>query len=126
MQEQFVPYELAAKLKELGFDSQCLGYYDMNKQFYPIGTVFNGDKLNFGVFIPKYQYKEDLEPLIAAPLWQQAFDWLLPKLPDYNLEQMEDTFDLKYYNNKKEWEYIVMMSTKQDCLKELIELCKKN
>ena len=27
MKEQFVPYELAAKLKELGFDEACLAFY---------------------------------------------------------------------------------------------------
>ena len=27
MEKEFVPYELAVKLKELGFDEECFGYY---------------------------------------------------------------------------------------------------
>lgn len=79
MEEQFVPYELALKLKELGFDRKCLAYYDMKGVFYPMGTVSGPKEIYFGTFIPKYQYKDDLEPLVAAPLWQQAFEFFRDK-----------------------------------------------
>lgn len=77
MKNQFVPYELVVKLKELGFDMKCLAYYDMQGVFYPMGTVIGPDTIHFGTFIPKYQYKEELEPLVAAPLWQQVFEWFM-------------------------------------------------
>ena len=32
MKEQFVTYEIALKLKELGFNDYCLRYYHINKQ----------------------------------------------------------------------------------------------
>jgi hypothetical protein len=32
MEKEFVPYELALKLKELGFDEPCLGYYDNQRK----------------------------------------------------------------------------------------------
>lgn len=58
MEEQFVTYEIALKLKELGFNKDCFGFYD--------GEVLwikstSKDKIN--------------ESNILAPLWQQAFDW---------------------------------------------------
>ena len=28
MKDQFVPYDIALKLKELGFNDECFGYYD--------------------------------------------------------------------------------------------------
>jgi hypothetical protein len=55
MEKEFVPYELAVKLKELGFDEECLSYY-FNKQ------------LSFG---SKTSYGE----VVEAPLYQQAFRW---------------------------------------------------
>ena len=33
MSQEFVPYELAVKLKELGFDKPCFGYCKHVKQF---------------------------------------------------------------------------------------------
>ena len=62
MKKEFVPYELAVKLKELGFDEECLSYY-FNKQ------------LSFG---SKTSYGE----VVEAPLFQQAFRWFREK---YNL-----------------------------------------
>ena len=62
MEKEFVPYELAVKLKKLGFDEECLSYY-FNKQ------------LSFG---SKTSYGE----VVEAPLFQQAFRWFREK---YNL-----------------------------------------
>ena len=62
MNKEFIPYELAVKLKALGFDEECLSYY-FNKQ------------LSFG---SKTSYGE----VVEAPLFQQAFRWFREK---YNL-----------------------------------------
>ena len=62
MEKEFVTYELAVKLKALGFDEECLSYY-FNKQ------------LSFG---SKTAYGE----VVEAPLYQQAFRWFREK---YNL-----------------------------------------
>ena len=59
MTKEFVPYELAVKLKKLGFDEECLSYY-FNKQ------------LSFG---SKTAYGE----VVEAPLYQQAFRWFREK-----------------------------------------------
>ena len=32
MEKEFVPYELAVKLKALGFDEECFSYYDLNNK----------------------------------------------------------------------------------------------
>ena len=62
MTKEFVPYNEALELKELGFDEECLSYY-FNKQ------------LSFG---SKTAYGE----VVEAPLYQQAFRWFREK---YNL-----------------------------------------
>lgn len=63
MKDQFVPYELAVKLKELGFDEPCFGAWLRNPSI-----------LNFGNY--PSQEIANIESGILAPLWQQAFDWL--------------------------------------------------
>lgn len=60
MEKEFVPFELAVKLKKLGFDDDCLGYYNED------------EKLTFGVY---YCYDQPMDFVCLAPLWQQAFSW---------------------------------------------------
>lgn len=61
MEKQFVSYELALKLKELGFDEECLGFFRT-----PTNRLVYGFELQN---TPEHCLK------ISAPLWQQAFDW---------------------------------------------------
>ena len=44
MKEQFVTYEIALKLKELGFDKPCFGYYRPMKEWMMEGTKFNSER----------------------------------------------------------------------------------
>lgn len=105
MKEQFVTYELALELKKLGFDEECFGY-------------FNGGTLYI------YQ-EEDLEPWLRsypqAPLWQQAFYWLLWKLKHISIEIIYSTAGCELIvENKK----VNQQDTKEECLKKLIEIVK--
>ena len=59
MKKEFVPYELALKLKQLGFDDPCFGRY-YNEEF----------ELDYGVW-----NSLDVEHIIAAPTFSQAFRW---------------------------------------------------
>lgn len=74
MKDQFAPYEIANKLKELGFDEECYGYYTTNGlryefQYYDFGrTNSTLDDL----------YKVS-KPDCTAPLWQQATQFLREK-----------------------------------------------
>lgn len=64
MEREFVPYELAVKMKELGFEQPCLGIYN------PSSSI---NFLSFG------QYNCQYPVSTLAPLWQQAFDWFREK-----------------------------------------------
>lgn len=89
MKKQFVTLEQAIRLKDLGFNKECLCLYDDNKlqimtQHSPdvIATVKNSNmRLKSGI--------NEVQSVIAAPLYQQAFDWLREK---YNI------FYHLYYN----------------------------
>lgn len=72
MKEQFVPYELAIKLKELGFDEKCFSGYNLewNGQMkFAQQVPYVGDNYGWG------KYSHHNKHIIKAPLWQQAFDW---------------------------------------------------
>lgn len=66
MEEQFVNYDIAVKLKELGFDEKCLGYYADNKFKFFSDLENCNTNTEFG-FYP------------TAPLLQQVLDWLREK-----------------------------------------------
>jgi hypothetical protein len=69
MKNEFIPYEQAVELKELGFDEPCFGRYDgwakyKGKIWYEMPNLGKG-------WIPA----ED----VLAPLYQQAFRWFREK-----------------------------------------------
>lgn len=64
MEKEFVTYDIALKLKELGFDEECLGAYMGHK------LVIVGDNL-IQTNVTAYEANN----YIKAPLWQQVIDW---------------------------------------------------
>jgi len=58
MKHLFVSYELTLKLKEKGFDEECLGLY------YKDGS---------------FAYNPDSDVFVGAPLYQQVIDWFREK-----------------------------------------------
>jgi hypothetical protein len=73
MEKEFVPYELAVKLKQLGFSSSCpIGGYQG-------GAIFYYENGNF-YYDGRPMYSSDAhEGQIDAPLFQQAFRWFREK-----------------------------------------------
>ena len=66
MEKQFVPYEIALKLKQLGFDDPCLAYFSNDKYHDLHHSCENVMEGNFVI----NNYNE-----LKAPLWQQVIDW---------------------------------------------------
>lgn len=110
MKEQFIPYRQALKLRELEFDEEVIACY----------FTKNGDLLYNRA--PMTNLDKEFLP---APLWQQAFDWVLGKINSPN-------YYLKYYS---EWEvhlmsfdkhdseiYLTYFGDKESCLTKLIEI----
>lgn len=61
MNDQFVTYEIAKRLKELGFNDNCIGWFTENG------------------LLKIYDYQIKVSSYTKAPLWQQAIDWLRTK-----------------------------------------------
>lgn len=74
MKEQFVPYDLSLKLKELGFDEECLGYY-LNED---LAEILEIEEL-LCIDEKHYQKSSALGKVCSAPLWQQVFKWFRDK-----------------------------------------------
>ena len=71
MEREFIPYQEALALKELGFNEPCFGRY-YYKESYPMLNPNSGETelvFEFG------QYIKQTEITILAPLYQQAFRW---------------------------------------------------
>ena len=123
MTKEFIPYEEALALKELGFDEPCFGYYTDRKLF--TFQDENGEAW--------------LHSDIQAPLYQQAFRWFREK---YNLHK-EIIWDhsepiIWYYTISKmgdlEFENIssypdkvfnIPEEAELECLKQLIKIVKE-
>lgn len=121
METQFVPYELAVKLKELGFDEGCFGFYT---------------ELENLVIKENVKQQNCATGKFVAPLWQQAFDFLLKKYNLYGvliptatmywafktMTVIEHIVEVPPYNNVDGSDYPSIGEARQACLEKLIEL----
>lgn len=112
MEEQFVPYDLALKLKDLGFNKPCLAYYW--NEIFVLSENKNGVTNKGGEFGL---------PVVVIPLWQQAFDWIRI---NYGLFYFEDhRVNSKNLNDKTYWFGIKKFKEApygSECVVGLIEL----
>jgi hypothetical protein len=110
MKEEFVPYELALKLKQLGFDEPCFLYWWKNESGYILADII---------------YDEVRTLDFKAPLFQQAFRWFREK---YNIHIRIEKYDeTKWWANWGSWTSEVYDSYEEAelaCLDKLIEIVK--
>jgi hypothetical protein len=69
MEKEFVPYELALKMKQLGFDEPCFGYWYTEQEEYK----------KIDIQLATIDFLEGEEDYILALTWQQAFRWFREK-----------------------------------------------
>jgi hypothetical protein len=119
MKKEFVLYEPALALKELGFDEPCFGLYAP-----PCKTI---SLHHYGLLTAKEQ--------ILAPLYQQAFRWFREKYKIHiviNLTIIDNWyFELYDLNDKRnaeiktnQNEFETYEKAELECLKKLIEIVK--
>lgn len=114
MNDEFIPYDLAVDLKDLGFDEQCLASYSNKGEFkdpfdynaeITDGYVTNSslrDPKNFNAHTNPMLLKMYLDnPFVAAPLYQQAFKWLFKKRGVKGVMILDDTVNEVLKHNIK-------------------------
>ena len=118
MKKEFVTYEIALALKELGFNEKCLAY-------------FEDKELTHGMLnsVGKKRY-------LIAPLWQQVIDWFRIK---YNWLIVVDVANSnEYYAAIREYDeigaiiskipykiYSIYEEAREHAILKAIELIKK-
>ncbi len=116
MEKEFIPYEQALALKELGFDEECFAYYSNEELVYSSHT---------NNYMQRFRY--------AAPLYQQAFKWFREKYNMFGLVEGgyadgKNIFTYVIWNDfKDDWcnEYVSTYEEAEfECLKKLIEIVK--
>lgn len=130
MEEQFLPYEEALALKELGFKEECIcGYNSFRLLRHKISSSIDGDFVKWD-----NKYDKDLK----APLWQQAFDWFrnehnLPSLIEPVIqfksdweEELTYNYNIYTFEGKIDINVGSYEEAKLDCLRKLIEIVKNN
>jgi len=124
MKNEFIPYEQALELKELGFDEPCLAFYN--------GKFLESTDYNFDNSTPK-----DIGLCIVAPTFSQAFRWFREKsFICHVTNDLSDTCRLHdeiyvYVMTKgygtlidRSEEYRTYEEAELACLKKLIEIAK--
>jgi hypothetical protein len=110
--KEFIPYEQALALKELGFDEPCLTHY------------LKGLLLNNVVINDTINSKFD-KTRVSSPLYQQAFEFFRKK---YNVHMYPTKYDeTKWWVNWSTWTSKVFDTYEEaelDCLKKLIEIAQ--
>jgi len=125
LENEFVKYEQALALKELGFDEPCFGSWEIDYVEIPTYTHCIS---NF--------YKNSNHPVgkVTAPLYQQVFRWLLDKhnlygiiIPtvtmDWTFKTMtvaQDMVEVPPYNHVDACDYSSREEAELACLIKLI------
>jgi hypothetical protein len=124
IEREFIPYEQALALKELGFDEPCFGYY-------------TGDKKHLVLRPNMGRRNEDLNDIVCtAPLYQQAFRWFREKYEfEFHIGCYRHT-SVKYYQvylddvlGKRSYSFgksLTYEEAELECLKKLISIIKES
>ena len=129
MEKEFIPYTEALALKELGFNEECLALWQSIRKGEPYINI--NCPQNIKALLSGRINNSDVEYIVSAPLWQQAFRFFREK---YNLHYIvykninidgydfcEITIDgIINKNTFKTYE-----EAELECLKKLIEIAKE-
>lgn len=123
MDNQFVPYEQALELKELGFDEKCFKYC-------LLGVGIIGKQKESDYLLTPVKNSELERTSYTIPLWQQAFDWFREKhrLVSWVYEARNEGCpyfilrDGRYLSGYTE--PLTYKEARLECLKKLIEIIK--
>ena len=136
MEKEFVPYEQALALKELGFDEPCFVFWTNTPKY-------KGDNIQLcitdgmhGYSPDSISFKQDFlrEGEVLAPLYQQAFRWFREKYgydsdvrPFYKGGYVPNIYNSPshIWNDGKNYVLKTYEEAQLECLKKLIEIVKQ-
>ena len=122
MNKEFIPYEQALALKELGFNEPCFGYYIETKEWIPASYSFEGTEYPFN----------SIWPYPTSPTYSQAFRWfrekhnLYPSIISYDTDNHIFTIvgENLYESDDEQDNFDTPEEAELACLKKLIQIVK--
>lgn len=93
MEEEFVPYNLALKLKELGFNELCFAGFRDSEWF---GTDGPNSRYFHAQLFKNSQFDKDQKDCCSSPTFSQVFRWFR--------EKHRIITEIRFYNNGEDWE----------------------
>jgi hypothetical protein len=116
MTKEFVPYELAVKLEQLGFDEPCFAWYVSESYGLEYGKVVKSDLIKDG---------------IVAPTFSQAFRWFREKgylidVTSLNSDEYEFYIKWSFAYSILSDIYKTYEEAELACLDKLIEIVRRN
>lgn len=123
IEKEFIPYEQALALKELGFDEPCFGYFEPNKKF---------EYLNWETFkdFPYLAKNSEWQDLYGAPTFSQAFRFFREKykirfIIQSSMSDLGEYFKVIFPNGEqRNVSYNTYEEAELACLIKLIEIVK--
>ena len=111
MEKEFIPYEQALALKELGFDESTYTWRQ------------HGNGISGNVVGKRDYYNRKGDVYVALPLYQQVFRWFREK---YNLHCNIDPWGYCIFddNGTEKTGFKTYEEAEIECLKKLIEIVK--
>ena len=112
MNKEFIPYEQALALKELGFNEPCFGW-------------FTDGHLRIGAVVENKHVQGEGE--LLAPTFSQAFRWFREKGYDVKVQKESANLYFGFYWTGAAWIIVGNGTYKQaelECLIKLIEIVK--
>jgi hypothetical protein len=116
MEKEFVPYELALRMKQLGFDESCFMYWWKGENEYILADLIDGEART-----------NDFK----APLYQQALRWFREKHKycSYIKESSKERYRFYIEKFKEKYYTSAAYSTHEEaeaaCLDKLIEIVEQ-
>ena len=101
MKDLFVPYKLAVKLKKLGFNEECFGYYEKDSKFlvihYSNRDLIGDERDHPELYHLEIKNNNISQYIISSPLINQVFKWVREKYQiSYSIDWI--TRNKEYYS----------------------------
>ena len=96
MKHLFIPYDFAMKLRKVGFNEPCLGYYTIKPTVGRVKLIYNSKKEGL------WFNHNKIDSRCSVPLYQQVIDWFRIKYDMHiSVESFADnTFQAIVYSDR--------------------------